>query len=150
MPDPSLPPSAADTRVSPLGSGWSFPPSFDRFSGSVNISSDIENVRENLQILFSTDRGERIMLETYGTLLRQRVFAALTETTTNQLKLEIRNVIAEWEPRIDVLDVQINDRLEWGGGCELVVLFELRTTAVQGSMTYLFNLTEATPMQHGG
>lgn len=88
------------------------------------------------------------MLETYGTMLRQRVFAALTETTTNQLKLEIRNVIAEWEPRIDVLDVQINDRLEWGG-CELVVLFELRTTAVQGSMTYPFNLTEATPMQLG-
>ncbi|MFZ9752678.1 MAG: GPW/gp25 family protein [Cyanobium sp.] len=149
MPDPSFPPSAADTRVSPLGSGWSFPPSFDRFSGGVNLSSDIDNVRENLQILFSTDRGERIMLETYGTMLRQRVFAALTETTTNQLKLEIRNVIAEWEPRIDVLDVQINDRLEWGG-CELVVLFELRTTAVQGSMTYPFNLTEATPMQLGG
>jgi len=147
MPDPSLPPSPANSRISPLGSGWAFPPSFDRFSSSVKISSDIENVRENLQILFSTDLGERIMLDNYGTRLRQRVFAALTETTTHQLKLEIRTLIAEWEPRIDVLDVQITNRPEWEGGCELVILFELRATAVRGSMIYPFYLAEAAPLQ---
>lgn len=83
------------------------------------------------------------MLSTYGTFLRQHVFAALTETTSNQLKLEIRNVIAEWEPRIDVLAIQIATRREMEGACELVVEFQLRTTGARGSMIYPFYLAEA-------
>jgi phage baseplate assembly protein W len=134
--------ATAQPRVHPLGTGWSFPPSFDRFSGSVKLSSDSDSVRENLHILFSTDVGERIMLSGYGTPMRQHLFGALTETTSNQLKLEIRNVIAEWEPRIDVLDIQILERREMHGTCELVVEFQLRATGARGSMIYPFYLSE--------
>jgi phage baseplate assembly protein W len=81
------------------------------------------------------------MLANYGTLLRERVFAALTETTSNQLKLEIQNVIAEWEPRIDVLEIQINDRQESEGTCELAVIFQLRSSGISGSMIYPFYTT---------
>ena len=141
MADHPQPPSGSRPRVNPLGTGWSFPPSFDRFSGTVKLSSDIDNVRENLHLLFATDIGERVMLANYGTLLRERVFAALTETTSNQLKLEIQNVIAEWEPRIDVLEIQINDRQESEGACELAVIFQLRSSGVSGSMIYPFYAT---------
>ncbi|MEB3317625.1 MAG: GPW/gp25 family protein [Cyanobacteriota bacterium] len=130
---------------SPLGSGWSFPPSFDRFSGNVKLTSDVDNVRENLHVLFSTDVGERIMLSNYGTPLRQHLFGALTETTSHQLKLEIRNVIMEWEPRIDVLDIQINNRQELHGRFELFVEFQLRITGARGSMIYPFYLEEDGP-----
>jgi hypothetical protein len=126
----------------PLGAGWSFPPSFDRFTGGVALSSDVENVRENLHILFSTDVGERLMLSTYGTPLRQHLFGALGETTSNQLKLEIRSVIIEWEPRINVLDIQFLHSRELDGACELVVQFQLRANGARGSMIYPFYLSE--------
>jgi phage baseplate assembly protein W len=135
-PESSAPPG------SPLGTGWSFPPSFDRFSGGARLSSDVDNVRENLQILFSTDVGERIMLATYGTPLRQHLFRALTETTSNQLKLEINNVITEWEPRIDVLDIKITDQQELSGACELTIHFQLRAKGARGTMIYPFYLSE--------
>jgi phage baseplate assembly protein W len=150
MADNLHPPSASKPQLSPLGSGWSFPPSFDRFSGAVKLSSDIDNVRENLHLLFATDIGERIMLANYGTLLRQHVFGALSETTSNQLKLEIRNVIAEWEPRIDVLEIQINDRQESEGVCELAVIFQLRTSGARGSMIYPLYLTTGEKMPPDG
>jgi phage baseplate assembly protein W len=149
MADNPHPPSVSKPGLSPLGSGWSFPPSFDRFSSTVKLSSDLDNVRENLHILFATDIGERIMLANYGTLLRQHVFAALSETTSNQLKLEIRNVIAEWEPRIDVLEIQINDRQESTGACELAVIFQLRTSGATGSMIYPFLLPTGEQMLPG-
>ncbi len=133
----------ASPRISPYGTGWSFPPSFDRFAASVRLSSDIDNVRENLTILFSTDMGERTMLPLYGTLLCQHVFAALTETTSHQLKLEIRNAILEWEPRIDVLDIQIIDRQEQDGRVDLVVDFQLRASGSIGSMIHPIGLAEA-------
>jgi len=150
MADLSQPPSGTRPRLSPLGTGWSFPPSFDRFSGTVKLSSDIENVRENLHLLFATDMGERVMLANYGTLMRERVFAALTETTSNQLKLEIQNVIAEWEPRIDVLEIQINDRQESEGACELAVIFQLRSSGASGSMIYPFYATTGEQMPPDG
>lgn len=150
MAEPPPPPHLSPARISPLGSGWSFPPSFDRFSGGVKLSSDIENIRENLHILFATNVGERIMLSKYGTALRQRAFAALTETTSNQLKLEIRNVIAEWEPRIDVLEIEIADRQELEGACELTLGFQLRSTGATGNVVYRFFLSEAGPIPSSG
>jgi phage baseplate assembly protein W len=134
-----------------LGTGWSFPPSFDRHEGSVQLSSDLASVRESLCILFSTDIGERTMLEKYGTFLRRRVFAALTATTSNELKLEIRSAILDWEPRIDVIDIEIMDRQEVVGMIELVVHFSLRKTNVRSSLIYPFYLKEAsTPTPRGG
>jgi phage baseplate assembly protein W len=130
-------------RAHPLGTGWSFPPSFDRFTSSVLLSSDLDNVRENLHILFSTDIGERFLLPAYGTPLRQHLFRALTETTSNQLKVEIRSVILEWEPRIDVLDIQISERRELQGRCELSIEFQLRANGARGNMIYPFYLSEA-------
>ncbi|MFM1799993.1 MAG: hypothetical protein RLZZ117_2271 [Cyanobacteriota bacterium] len=127
----------------PLGTGWSFPPSFDRFTGGVKLSTELDNVRENLQILFSTDVGERLMLPTYGTPLRQHLFRALTETTSNQLKMEINSVITEWEPRIEVLEIKITEQREPFGACELAVEFLLRANGANGSFIYPFYLDEA-------
>jgi phage baseplate assembly protein W len=126
----------------PLTTGWAFPPSFDRLTGSVNLSSDMENIRENLQILFSTDLGERIMLPTYGARLREHVFSGLTQTLRHQFIMDIANVIAEWEPRVTVLKVDITESDVFGGGCEIMVDFQLRGTASQGRFIHSFPLAD--------
>ena len=93
------------------------------------------------------------MLEKYGTFLRRRVFAALTATTSNELKLEIRSAILDWEPRIDVIDIEILDRQEMVGMVELVIHFSLRKTNLRSSFIYPFYLKEAstaTPREKGG
>jgi len=142
--------SSSSSAGNALGTGWSFPPSFDRHDGSVQLSSDLASVCESLWILFSTDIGERTMLANYGTFLRRRVFGALTKTTSNELKLEIRSAILDWEPRIDVIDIEILDRQEVVGMVELVVYFRLRKTGVRSSLVYPFYLMEAsTPTPRG-
>ena len=99
--------NAAITTAQFLGTGWTFPPSFDRRAGSVVMSSDVVNIRQCLWVLFSTSLGERIMLATYGTAMRRKVFDALTETLKNDFRALIAKAILDWEPRIDVLQITV-------------------------------------------
>src|SRR4051794_7558079 len=92
-----------------LGTGWTFPPTFSRQSAAIVMSSDIDNIKQCLRVLFSTNMGERTMLATYGTGLRLKVFDSLTETLANDIRSLIEKAILDWEPRIDVLRVDVDE-----------------------------------------
>ena len=44
-----------------LGTGWSFPPSFNKNLLSVEMVSDETDIKQSLKIYLSTKVGERIM-----------------------------------------------------------------------------------------
>src|SRR5664280_881873 len=89
-----------------LGTGWGFPPTFSRTLLGVEMVSGLSDIRESLQILFSTAQGERVMLPEYGCDLWRMVFHGLTTTLTTQLRDMVEQAIVLWEPRIDVLSVE--------------------------------------------
>lgn len=127
-----------------LGTGWTFPPTFSRRSAAVVTSSDVDNIKQCLWVLFSTNMGERIMLATYGTGLRLKVFDSLTETLANDIRSLIEKAILDWEPRIDVLrvDVEVVDPLY--GELAISVDFIVRRTNARSNLVYPFYLGEAT------
>jgi phage baseplate assembly protein W len=135
---------AAATLRDFLGTGWTFPPTFDRHSASVVMSSDVANIKECLWVLFSTSLGERIMLATYGTDLPRKVFAALTETLTNDIRSLIEKAILDWEPRIDVLRVEVQEVSPVAGELAISIDFVVRNTNARGNLVYPFYLSEAT------
>ena len=45
-----------------LGTGWSFPPKFNKKSKRVEMISDVKDIKSSLEILLSTRLGERIMV----------------------------------------------------------------------------------------
>jgi hypothetical protein len=127
-----------------LGTGWTFPPRFDRHSASVVMSSDIRNIKQSLWVLFSTSLGERIMLATYGTNLRSKVFDSLTETLANDIRSVIAKAILDWEPRIDVLTIAVQELAPLQGRLGIAVDFVVRKTNVRSNLVYPFYLQEAT------
>jgi hypothetical protein len=135
---------AGDTEQDFLGTGWSFPPTFNRHSSSVVMSSDVQNIKESLWVLLSTSLGERLMLATYGTTLRDRVFDSLTETLINQIKSELMKAIVDWEPRIDVLSIAVQEEAPLQGLVTILIDFVVRSTNVRSNLVYPFYLTEAT------
>ncbi|KAA0592741.1 phage baseplate assembly protein W [Azospirillum lipoferum] len=135
---------ADDTEQDFLGTGWSFPPTFNRHSSSVVMSSDVQNIKESLWVLLSTSLGERLMLATYGTTLRDRVFDSLTETLINQIKSELMKAIVDWEPRIDVLSIAVQEEAPLQGLVTILIDFVVRSTNVRSNLVYPFYLTEAT------
>ena len=49
-----------------LGTGWSFPPAFDRKIAQPVMVSDEEDISQSLDIILSTSLGERVLRPNFG------------------------------------------------------------------------------------
>jgi len=83
-----------------LGTGWSFPPSFDSATGSVEMVKDVDDINQSLQILLSTSLGERVMQPRYGCNLEDYLFDPLSSSVIGYIKDLVENAILIYEPRI--------------------------------------------------
>lgn len=90
-----------------LGTGWSFPPTFDRSSGSVALVSDEEDIKQSLNILLSTSLGERVMQPVYGCNLTDYVFESLSSSVIGYIKDRVKNAIIFYEPRIIAEKIEV-------------------------------------------
>lgn len=127
-----------------LGTGWSFPPTFDRNNATVVMASGDLDIKLSLWILFSTRLGERIMLATYGTNLWSKVFDSLTTTLANDIRSIIAKAILDWEPRIDVESIAVLENQQKQGWLQISVDYVVRQTNSRSNLVYPFNLLEAT------
>lgn len=126
-----------------LGVGWAFPPKFSRALG-VHMAAGVEDIHESLRILLSTDRGERVMVPAYGCDLRPRVFRDLTTGLVTEIKDLVEQAIVLWEPRIEVLAIQVRSDDTMQGRILVDVAFEVRRTNVRSNLVFPFSLREAT------
>ncbi len=135
-----------DTSTAFLGTGWSFPPTFDphRAPATVIMSSGDANIRQCLWVLFSTNLGERVMAATYGTNLRLKVFDALTQTLINDIRSLVLKAILDWEPRIDVTRVEVTPVDPVSGEVAISIDYVVRQTNARSNLVYPFYLNEAT------
>jgi uncharacterized protein len=90
-----------------LGTGWSFPPTFNREAGSVELVSDEEDIRQSLNILLSTTLGERVMQPRYGCDLTNYVFETMNSSVIGYLKDRVKNAILYFEPRIVAEKIEV-------------------------------------------
>ena len=92
-----------------LGTGWAFPPSFDRESGSVTLVSDEEDIKQSLDILLSTSLGERVMQPRYGCNLSDYMFEPLSSSMIGFIKDRVENAILIYESRIVIESIDVTD-----------------------------------------
>jgi phage baseplate assembly protein W len=93
-------PSVADF----LGRGWAFPVTVDG-AGRIAMTGADELVRQSIRSILSTSPGERVMRPGFGCGLQDLVFAVNDDATADEVASAVREALALWEPRIDVLDV---------------------------------------------
>lgn len=126
-----------------LGIGWSFPPAFIK-NGGVSMVSNEEDIRQSLQILFSTGAGERIFRFDYGCNIRLWVFEEMTLTTKTLLIDSIRQAILYHEPRITVekIDVEIKDGQN--GILWINIDYLITQSNTRSNMVYPFYFKEGT------
>jgi uncharacterized protein len=91
-----------------LGAGWAFPFAEQRVAGGgydFARAADEDGVRQAIEIILSTAKGERAMRPDFGSRLQSLVFARNDGTTRAAVEFEVREALRDWEPRIDLLDV---------------------------------------------
>ncbi|WP_341902081.1 GPW/gp25 family protein [Fluviicola taffensis] len=131
-----------------LGTGWSFPPSFDKTNSFVRMSSDEKDIMESLQVLLSTRPNERIMLPEYGCNLESLLFESITLTLTTQITEIIRTAILYYEPRIDLENVTLDQKHILDGRIDIILDYRIRTTNSRRNMVYPFYRIEGNDISY--
>src|SRR5438270_8496864 len=95
-----------------LGVGWSFPvaPRTADAAGaplSVEAAHYEESVRQSIWIVLSTARGERVMRPDFGCGIHNLMFALDNASTIGLVQHEIEEALLFWEPRINVIAVNV-------------------------------------------
>ena len=126
-----------------LGKGWSFPPTFNKYTQDVELIVDEEDIDSSLHILLSTRLGERVMLPDYGCNLDELIFNPLTTTLKTYVKDLIKTAILYHEPRIDIDSIDIVETSEIGM-LEVSVVYTIRTTNTRYNFVYPFYINEGT------
>ncbi|MGH3889099.1 MAG: GPW/gp25 family protein [Pseudonocardiaceae bacterium] len=97
-----------------IGAGWQFPLRADR-TGSIALVTREREIEESIRLILATAPGERPMRPEFGCAIHDFVFAPANAGTAGQLAFEVRSALDQWEPRIDLVDVQIRfDAVEQG------------------------------------
>ncbi len=127
-----------------LGSGWGFPPAFDKVTGNLHMVSDELDIQQSLQILLNTTIGERIMRPNYGCNLRTYLFDALDHSKIGFIKDVVANSILKYEARIifNALEIDINTIID--GYVFLEINYTVRITNNRNNMVFPFYLNEGT------
>lgn len=122
-----------------IGTGWSFPPTFDHSRGEVQTTTGVEDIRRSLEIIFTTALGERIMNPSFGCSLDTMVFEELNITQLTYIQNLLNTAILYHEPRIDADTIELTpDQLE--GILWISVQFTVRTDNSRFNFVYPFYL----------
>jgi uncharacterized protein len=119
-----------------LGKGWSFPPSFKKEIPGVEITEKEIDINRSLHILLTTAVGERVMQPRYGCNMEELIFESLNTTTKTLIKDKILTSILYFEPRIDVLKIELNDTNQLEG--EILVEIEYVVSATNSRFNFVF------------
>jgi uncharacterized protein len=122
-----------------LGRGWSFPVTVDG-EGRISLTDDDESIRQSIWSILSTAPGERVMRPDFGCALQDLVFAVNDDATAAEVAAAVREALALWEPRVDVLDVYAAPDPDAAEVLRIEINYEVRATNSRFNLVYPFYL----------
>jgi uncharacterized protein len=125
-----------------LGRGWSFPPAFDKFQKEVKMLEAEEDVRSSIEIILSTELGERVLLPGFGWKRDRWLFESLGTTTASAMQKEIENALLIYEPRINLNEVRLLPGQKEEGKVNILVDYIVRSTNTRYNLVFPFYLKE--------
>jgi len=114
------------TVIKPKEFGLGFPIGSKAKAGYFNKSSGLENIKNGIKQLLKTERGERVMLPSFGCNLRKFLFQPLDEVTFSQIREEIVTSINNYTKDVKILKLGVFDmeqQSSYGSNMLKVVLY---------------------------
>lgn len=130
-----------------LGKGWSFPPTFDNKSRGLIMTEGEDDINRSLEVLLGTRIGERVMRPTFGTNLDRLQFEAIDLTLISSLKKDLEYAIVIFEPRIDLLNISIEQDETLDGRILILIEYKIRETNTRTNLVYPYYINEASEVR---
>lgn len=122
-----------------LGAGWSFPVGLDAHRQMAMTDGD-DSIRQSIWLILSTSPGERVMRPDFGCGLHDLVFGVNSAGTATAVAGAVREALAVWEPRIDVLDVFAAPDPAQPNVLLIEINYQVRSTNSRFNLVYPFYL----------
>lgn len=126
-----------------LGTGWSFPPVFNKLTSTVEMRKGNNDILESLHILLSTIPGERLLDPDYGCDLTELLFENITTSLKTTLSERIHRAIVEYEPRVSYEAAEFTPDLD-NGVIYINIQYVIRSTNSRTNMVYPYYMKEGT------
>jgi len=76
-------------------------------TNDVGIKRNNESVKQSILNILNTNHGERPFNWNFGANLRSYLFENMTQITAAQMSTSINTALANWEPRVEILNTNI-------------------------------------------
>jgi phage baseplate assembly protein W len=123
------------------GTGWAFPVTIG--AGAIAAVSGDDDVRQSIQLILATAKGERVMRPDFGCGIHDLVFAAVSTQLITRLRREVEDALRTYEARVEVLRVTVGTRALDVGRLDVEVDYRVRATNQTGNYVYPFYFREA-------
>jgi len=132
------------TKAAFLGRGWDFPPTFNKRTRKVAMTTGETDIQRSLQVLLDTRLGERAMLPDYGANLDELLFAPIDTSLLTYVREGVKTAIILYEPRIKLEDVVLTTDNELNGKVNVEIEYTIRSTNTRHNYVYPYYLDEGT------
>ena len=126
-----------------LGTGWSFPPRFEKHTGIVMVSDEMD-IAESLHILMSTSLHERVMIPSYGSSLTSYLFQPISASQTFLIQEMLASAITKFESRIILKSVTLDQSNYMDGEIKVLVDYVVRKTKNRFNQVFPYYQVEGT------
>lgn len=127
-----------------MGTGWSFPPAFEKSTAQVTMTSDEEDIQKSLEILISTRLGERVMQPGYGCNMEHMLFEPLTLSLKTYMRDLLQTAILYHEARIKLDKLDLSNSVDTEGLVLIEISYTVKATNSRFNYVYPYYKNEAT------
>ncbi|MCP4368482.1 MAG: GPW/gp25 family protein [Deltaproteobacteria bacterium] len=122
-----------------LGKGLKFPIKIGSDDGLAKAEGE-EKIRDSVINILSTSIGERVMRPNFGSKIHNHIFDTINSATKSSIAFNIQEALIEWEPRIEVENVQTSDDRAHEGVLLISIDYKVRSTNNRFNLVYPFFL----------
>lgn len=120
-----------------IGTGFAFPLQTDQ-RGGLSLSTGVEMIEDGLVAVLSTAPGERVMRPTFGCEIWDMLFDPINASTLGRMAEAVRQAVAMWEPRIELLDVTVDPDRASQGAVRIALTYRIKATNDLRNLVYPF------------
>jgi phage baseplate assembly protein W len=127
-----------------LGSGWSFPPKFDKYSKSVIMDNGEVDIENSIRIILGTYPGERLMNPNFGCAVKRMNFENIDKGNVTRIQEIVGNALIQFEPRVKFQSIEIISQDEQEGLIVLQLNYTIISTNTRHNIVFPYYLMEGT------
>lgn len=113
-----------------------------RIGGTGGVAEAVgpDKIEQSIRVILGTQHGERVMRPTFGANLASLAFAPNDAATANLARHLVETGLTRWEPRIDLVGVDVTADPAAPEQLVITVRYTVRETAELRSTTLTFPL----------